>query len=271
MKACLRFAPVLALLAGSAALAGCKKPTYPACKKDSQCNAEYGEACVDGTCQGCETNEDCSVYGDGLVCYEYRCQSPDEVSVNAPPGEEGSPCTERSDCMGGLACNGGVCTGCTENFECAPYSCNLDTGRCDPQGACEYDTDCPSEEICDAGMCVYAGGNGGGEGVCGLDAVYFAFDSAVLTPKNKQLLEDAAVCLMDTGSAVYLEAHADNVGTEEYNILLTEKRGRSVSGFLTDRGVDESQVQVVAKGSLEASGQSESQRAQDRRVDFISQ
>ena len=265
-----RLVPFLAILLGAAALGACKKPSYPACKKDAQCRTEYGEVCVDGTCQGCQTNADCSEYGDDLICHEFRCQTPEEVAGKAPAGELGSPCTERSDCTGGLACTAGVCTSCTEDFECAPYTCNLDSGRCDPMGACESDSDCPEGEICDASMCVFSGGTGN-PGVCGLDSVYFAFDSSVITPTNERKLESAAECLMDEGTAVYLEAHADNVGTEEYNIMLTERRGRSVVDFLTDRGVADGQLQVIAKGALESMGTTEPERAKDRRVDFIAQ
>jgi peptidoglycan-associated lipoprotein len=198
-----------------------------------------------------------------------QATSPSEMA-EVPAGEAGSACTQRSDCAGGLACTGGVCSSCTEDFDCAPYTCNLDSGRCDPMGACQADADCSEGEICDASMCVYSGG-GGEAGVCGLDSVYFAFDSSVLTPANASKLESAAECLMDNGTAVYLEAHADNVGTEEYNIMLTERRGRSVVDFLADRGVTDDQLQVIAKGSLESIGSTESERAQDRRVDFIPQ
>jgi peptidoglycan-associated lipoprotein len=196
-------------------------------------------------------------------------ESPDNLA-SVPPGEAGSPCTERSDCTGGLACTAGVCTSCVEDFECAPYACNMDTGRCDPMGSCETNADCSDGEICDATMCVYAGGSGG-TGVCGLDSVYFAFDSSMLTPTNETRLENAAQCLMDSGEIVYLEAHADNVGTEEYNIMLTERRGRSVLEFLADRGVEQDQLQVIAKGALESTGTTEPERAQDRRVDFMAQ
>lgn len=194
-------------------------------------------------------------------------ESPDLSAVG--PGEAGSACTQRSDCVGGLACTGGVCGGCSEDFDCAPYTCNLETNRCDPMGSCETDSDCSDGEICDATMCVYAGGEGGG--VCGLDAIYFAFDSSTITPSNQEKLEGVAECLMESGTPVYLEAHADNVGTEEYNIMLTDRRGQSVLGFLADEGVDESQLQVVAKGALESMGVTEPERAKDRRVEFIAQ
>jgi peptidoglycan-associated lipoprotein len=253
-------------------LTACRDVEYPTCKKDKQCNADLGEVCVDGTCQGCESDSDCTAYGDGLVCYEFRCQDPAELAnVDPPtPGDEGSPCTARTDCFGGLACITGTCQPCSEDLECAPYGCNVSTGRCDPQGACEVDNDCPQSEICDGGMCVYTGDpSGGGGDVCGLDTVYFAFDSSALTPATRGSLEQAAMCIADSGRSVVLEAHADNVGTEEYNILLTERRGQSVADLLESAGVPPGLLSVLAKGSLEATGQSESDRARDRRVDLF--
>jgi peptidoglycan-associated lipoprotein len=68
---------------------------------------------------------------------------------------------------------------------------------------------------------------------------------------------------------VYLEAHADARGTEEYNILLTDRRGQGVKKFLSDLGVPAENMQVISKGSLEASGNDEAGFANDRRVQFI--
>ena len=78
-----------------------------------------------------------------------------------------------------------------------------------------------------------------------------------------------AECLKNTGSQVFLEAHADPRGTEEYNIMLTDKRGQGVKKFLEDLGVPGELMQVISKGSLESTGQSESEWSQDRRVEFV--
>lgn len=258
-------------LAAAFSLAACKDVQYPTCKKDKHCNAELGESCVDGVCQGCENDNDCAEHGEGLVCYEFRCQSEDEIAnLDRTTVDVGSPCSSATDCNGGLVCTTGTCQPCSEDFECSPNSCNVATGRCDPMGSCQADSDCTSEEICDGGMCIYSGEFGGG-GACGLDAVYFAFDSATITPTNQELLNSAAQCLIDSGTAVYLEAHADNVGTEEYNILLTERRGSTVLGFLSEAGVPNAQLQVIAKGSLESFGTNETERAQERRVEILKQ
>jgi peptidoglycan-associated lipoprotein len=236
----------LLLLGGLTALAACK-PKYPNCKKDDDCKAELGESCVGGT-----------------------CQVPGAEGTPTGGGEEGDPCTQRTDCFGGLACKQGACAWCSDDIDCAPSSCNLDTGRCSPEGACQTDQDCPMDEICDGGMCLFSGNLGDDSGgPCGLAAVYFAFDSEVLTPKTEEELSAVAECMVQQDRRVFLEAHADNRGTEEYNILLTERRGNVVKGFLTERGVSGENLQVIAKGSLEAIGNDEPTRAKERRVQFI--
>jgi peptidoglycan-associated lipoprotein len=125
------------------------------------------------------------------------------------------------------------------------------------------------DEICDGGMCVFAGNFGDEKGPCGISAVFFAFDSDAITPGAQEQLDAFATCLLDKPNQVVLEAHADNRGTEEYNIMLTERRGTSVKRYLVDKGVPDVNLQVIAKGSLEAVGDTESARAKERRVQFL--
>ncbi|MEM6995062.1 MAG: OmpA family protein [Myxococcota bacterium] len=268
-------APLLGLL-GALAVTACKKDPYPACRKDKDCTTDIGEVCVSGMCQNCTTDADCDARGDGLTCVEFRCAPADlgdgGVASGADGGEDGTvvgaACAQRTDCGGGLSCTAGTCQPCHEDLACAPYACNLDTNRCDPMGSCQADNDCTADEICDGGMCVYSGPTHAA-GVCGLDAVYFAFDSSAPTPGVADQLEQAAACLVESGQGVTLEAHADNVGTEEYNIMLTERRGRGVADVLVSYGVPRGQLEVIAKGNLEANGATEGERAKDRRVDLI--
>jgi peptidoglycan-associated lipoprotein len=51
--------------------------------------------------------------------------------------------------------------------------------------------------------------------------------------------------------------------------MLTERRGQNVRQFLVDLGVTGENMQVIAKGDLEASGTEETSWAKDRRVQFI--
>jgi len=259
-------------------LGACKKPEYPACKKDKHCNAERGEKCVDKQCQNCKTDEECKGIGDGgadWVCHEFLCQDPAKIeggtgTGTGAAGEQGSPCTDPSGCYGGLTCKNGVCDFCAADEECSNGKCNLDSGRCSAEGQCQTDDQCPMDEICDGGVCVFSGGYGeGGETLCEIDAIFFGFDSDKITPQMEEKVKAAAPCIAQQNRLMYLEAHADNIGTEEYNILLTERRGQSVKGILTTLGVSAENLQVIAKGSLEATGQDESSRSKDRRVQFI--
>jgi len=248
---------------------------YPSCKKNADCKAEAGEVCVDKTCQNCATDADCVARtppGEApYICNALRCTPPGAVgTAGAGQGEEGSPCTGAEQCVGGLTCRQGVCSLCTDDLECPSGSCNLDSGRCAPAGPCQSDDQCAMDEICDGGRCVFSGDLGDeGGGPCGLAAIYFAFDSDELTPQAQQDLTGVAECITGQGTEVYLEAHADDRGTEEYNILLTERRGIMVRKFLVDQGVPTERMKVIAKGSLEATGADEASRSKDRRVAFI--
>lgn len=242
-----------------AALGGCKnKQEYPACKKDKHCEAE--EACVDGTCQNCKTDDDCVAKGpDGanLACVEFRCEDPGQSLADDCGG-----------CEPGLICLEGNCEFCTDGSQCESGACNP-SGRCEAL-PCTTDDECPIDEICDGGQCLYHPLDGeAGEQVCGISALYFGFDSAQLSPNNQSELSAAAACLLELDGNLVIEAHADNVGTEEYNILLTDQRGSTVRDFLVQQGVPTERMRVVGKGALESSGDTEAERAKDRRVEFI--
>ncbi len=255
---------------------GCKNKNYPQCKKDKHCKQDLGEKCVDGSCQNCKADTDCvgkgPEGGPAWVCKDFRCMDPAEAAAaggGSGSGELGAPCTQKVDCVGGLVCTAGACAGCTDDIECSPGTCTIESGRCSAEGQCQTDDQCPMDEICDGGMCIFAGGGGEGGGPCNLEAVYFAFDSDKLTPKSQEELSAAAECISQQGVEVVLEAHADAVGTEEYNIMLTERRGGSVRSFLTEKGVPAELLRVLAKGSLESTGSNESERAKERRVQLI--
>ena len=265
------------LLLSAVTLGACKRPEYPASKKDKHCKVDDGEKCVDGTCQNCTVDEDCAgkgPNGEDWVCHEFRCSDPAEVGTSdGAPSGVGVPCTQSSECEIGLVCTAGACAQCTDDVQCSPGTCDLASGLCtgmEGGGQCSTDDDCSMDEICDGGTCVFSGiAPGEGGNPCTLDAVYFNFDSPKIEADAAAQLQEAAECIKSQGRLVYLEAHADVRGTEEYNIMLTERRGRSVSQFLADLGVSPDNMQVIAKGNLEATGTDEATMSKDRRVQFI--
>ena len=247
---------------------GCKKPEYPACKKDKHC--EEGESCVEGLCQNCTSDEDCAGKGENgedLTCVEFRCGT--AAAGSDAPGELGSPCASSDDCVGGWVCRDGVCGACAAAEDCAGGNCNLDSGRC--ESACSSDDDCPMDEICDGGQCIFSGDydEGTGEVLCNIQSVFFAFDSPKLSPASQEALSNAATCIAEQGRTVILEGHADNVGTADYNLSLGERRASAVKSYLVDLGVPAESVTASSKGDLEALGQTEADRSKDRRVELI--
>ncbi len=258
-------------------MTGCKKPEYPLCKKDKHCKADLGEKCVDGKCQNCAVDDDCKAKGPGgadWTCFELRCVDPNAIPAgDSGPGSLGTPCAQTLECSGGLVCTAGKCSNCTEDIQCDGGTCNLGTGTCDLPGggggSCTTDDQCAMDEICDAGSCVFSGVEPGGENPCGIDAIYFAFDSPKIPAEAQQQLDSMAQCLVDQGKLVYLEAHADPRGTEEYNIMLTDRRGQTGKKYLETKGVTGENLQVISKGNLESTGTDESGWKQDRRVQFV--
>lgn len=264
-----------------APLSGCKPPKYPNCKKDKHCKVDLGEKCVDGKCQNCTTDEDCKAKGpngEDFTCFEFRCTDPTQIPDGAGdggPGSLGTPCTQTIDCTGGLVCTAGKCSNCTDDIECDGVTCDLSTGTCGGAGGggqCSTDDECAIDEICDLGTCIFPGDIPAKENPCGITSVFFDFNSPQIKDEAAESLRSIAECIQQQGAAsIALEAHADPRGTEEYNILLTDRRGQSVKKFLVDLGVPGEGMTVISKGSLEATGSDEASFQQDRRVDFIFQ
>ena len=112
--------------------------------------------------------------------------------------------------------------------------------------------------------------------MCGIKAApsaanpKFDYDKDELTEDDRNVLGQLAQCLMSgplKGKAVSLVGRADPRGTEEYNLGLGSRRASSVSKYLEHLGVQQPQLAVTTRGSLDATGTDEAGWANDRRVD----
>ncbi|MEM6995044.1 MAG: OmpA family protein [Myxococcota bacterium] len=171
-------------------------------------------------------------------------------------------------CFDGEVEGPGGCERCVQDDHCPTGPCNAETGRCPTVGWCTAegaDPACPASQRCDGGQCVASSKR---VGACGLEDVHFGWDSTVVPAAARIRLESAAECI-GTLDRVYIEAHTDEVGSEEFNILLSERRGLAVRDVLIAAGVERARLQVIAKGSLEATGKTHETRALDRRVALI--
>ena len=70
---------------------------------------------------------------------------------------------------------------------------------------------------------------------------------------------------------VTIEGHTDSVGSEAYNVGLSQRRADSVKSFLTGQGISSARLNTVGKGESDpvAGNESASGRQQNRRVEVI--
>lgn len=107
------------------------------------------------------------------------------------------------------------------------------------------------------------------DGTTDTKVIYFAFDSNTVPAAAFETLRAHADYLKDNPNAkVRLEGHADERGTREYNVALSERRAEAVEKFLRVQGVSASQLDTVAYGEEKpaAFGHTEMDWAKNRRV-----
>lgn len=83
---------------------------------------------------------------------------------------------------------------------------------------------------------------------CSLTRVHFAFDSISLDAAARDALSQTARCISQKKiPAIVIEGHADERGTEAYNIALGQRRADGVRGYLQQLGVG-AKVEAVSYG-----------------------
>ncbi len=104
-----------------------------------------------------------------------------------------------------------------------------------------------------------------------LEGVHFAFDSAELTPDSRTTLDDAVAKLKKARHIrVEIAAHTDSIGTEDYNLKLSERRAKAVFDYFVTHGIDGSRLTVKGYGESQpvASNDTKEGRALNRRVEL---
>lgn len=86
-----------------------------------------------------------------------------------------------------------------------------------------------------------------------MEDVFFEFDQYVIQPEAIRILELNAKVLKERYSdrELILEGHCDERGTEEYNLILGERRATAVKNFLKDLGVPPANLRVLSLGKLQ--------------------
>jgi OOP family OmpA-OmpF porin len=104
-----------------------------------------------------------------------------------------------------------------------------------------------------------------------LRGAHFAFDSAALTPAAETDLTTTLETLeAEPALRVRIDGHTDSVGSDTYNLGLSERRAASVKAYLVARGIAPDRIAVRGLGSSDpvASNATPAGRAQNRRVEI---
>jgi outer membrane protein OmpA-like peptidoglycan-associated protein len=105
----------------------------------------------------------------------------------------------------------------------------------------------------------------------GNDTVEFDFDKATLRPENRELLSRiAGILLTATGYRLQIYGHTDDVGSDEYNQNLSERRALTVRDYFVEAGIDPSIITTkgLGKSNPLVPGNSPQARAKNRRVEI---
>jgi peptidoglycan-associated lipoprotein len=105
-----------------------------------------------------------------------------------------------------------------------------------------------------------------------LDDTFFAYDQYQLSDTARTALDrDAAWMRKWHATRVLVEGHADERGTNEYNLALAERRAEVTRDYLVNVGIDKSRISIVSKGKEQpfCRGEGEDCWHQNRRGHFI--
>jgi outer membrane protein OmpA-like peptidoglycan-associated protein len=108
--------------------------------------------------------------------------------------------------------------------------------------------------------------------IVSLSDVLFDFNQATLKPGAKEKLAKVSGILLAYPTLMLnVEGYTDNVGSDDYNQKLSERRADAVRDYLTANGISPANIQAVGfgKASPVASNDSAAGRQQNRRVEMV--
>ena len=104
-----------------------------------------------------------------------------------------------------------------------------------------------------------------------LSGITFLFGSEEITEQGTVILDEVVTILNEHPEfAVVVEGHTDNVGDENINLDLSQRRAISVMNYLINQGIQAERLSAVGYGETNpiTSNDTPEGRAENRRIDF---
>jgi outer membrane protein OmpA-like peptidoglycan-associated protein len=108
--------------------------------------------------------------------------------------------------------------------------------------------------------------------IVNINDVLFDFNQYTLKPgAREKLAKVSGIILAYPGLKIQLEGHTDSVGSDDYNLKLSQQRGDSVRTYLVSQGVPADTVTAIGLGKADpvATNDNAAGRQQNRRVDMV--
>ena len=104
-----------------------------------------------------------------------------------------------------------------------------------------------------------------------LDNVLFDFDRSDLRPEGIEVINEVISELEEhPEDTLIIEGHTCNIGTDQYNMGLGQRRADSVYSYMVEQNIDSDRLDTVSYGERQPAvpNDTPAQRAQNRRVVF---
>lgn len=108
--------------------------------------------------------------------------------------------------------------------------------------------------------------------VCDLHDIYFGTNSFVLNEESKRLIDLFVDFLLNNGTVkVEIQGHTDNIGNDNDNLELSDRRAKSVYSYLIEKGIAANRLRYKGYGESKpiADNNVETGRAKNRRTVFL--
>src|SRR5215831_3372165 len=108
--------------------------------------------------------------------------------------------------------------------------------------------------------------------IVNISDVLFDFNKYTLQPgAREKMAKVSGILLAYPGLKIQLEGHTDSIGTDEYNMKLSQQRADAVRDYLISQGVPASTVSALGMGKANpvASNDTAAGRQRNRRVDMV--
>jgi len=82
-----------------------------------------------------------------------------------------------------------------------------------------------------------------------IEDVFFDFDKALIRSDGRSALgEDFRWLKENPNATITIEGHCDERGTEEYNLVLGERRAKALKQYLGELGIDSARIKTISYG-----------------------